>query len=438
MTDAQVVRARRGQGGRSGALVALALIAVMAAALLLLADGSSRRTLNRSALGFEGLERWLESRDVPVRTVVGRNGPPEDVPTALRILPVQDAEPGERSRCGRGEERLACETLRDISRSALRRKADALDTLMVLPKWRRGVIELGATHPKLLIDPDKARAVAALVIDEPGTLVRTGEAMGRIAHEGREIVLPRPQLMTAGGCDVIVGTPQAMLLGFCPAGDYGVWLLSDPDLLHNFGLALGDNAEAAAALLPGLTGYDGEVVIDLSRYLWSSRSFGNRGGKPPSRDWSDMARLFEWPLSLVWMAFGFLSALVLWRAWRRWGAADARTDEEGGPLGSREVSIDAKARILRMAGDDASLLRTRFEGRLEATGDELLGPGPNGTARLMRVLRRRDAALAEELQGVVDDAARTVTVDSLMRLSDRFETLMGRVRDELGGAGRAR
>src|SRR5690606_37596098 len=75
-----------------------------------------------------------------------------------------------------------------------------------------------------------------------------------------QIALFHPQLFDPASlpqtCDAVVGMAQGVLVAACGFGDGGdsqpVYLLSDPDLMNNHGLALADNAEVAEWLFRAL------------------------------------------------------------------------------------------------------------------------------------------------------------------------------------------
>ena len=59
-------------------------------------------------------------------------------------------------------------------------------------------------------------------------------------------------------------------LGICDTvlahakGNDAVWVLADPDLLNNHGLARRENARAAMAILQGAHGGEGTIVFDVT------------------------------------------------------------------------------------------------------------------------------------------------------------------------------
>ena len=93
--------------------------------------------------------------------------------------------------------------------------------------------------------------------------------------------------------------------------------------------------------------------------------------EPYRRDWADLLRLFDWPFGLVWAGFGLLTLLALWRSWVRFGPPRKVFDDS--LSAARAVSIAAKARILRMTGNDQRLFAAHIDGRIRMIASELAG-----------------------------------------------------------------
>ena len=89
---------------------------------------------------------------------------------------------------------------------------------------------------------------------------------------------------------------QGPLLVRCRKDGQDIFALSDPDVLNNHGLRLGDNAAFARTLVNDLA--DGApVLLDTYDFLVIDRE------REPykKREWSDLLRFFEWPLTLLWV-----------------------------------------------------------------------------------------------------------------------------------------
>ena len=417
---------------------------VLMGALFLLAQYSKSVSLNRSATGFDGLPLWLESNDVGARTFYGRAVLDPEDNISLRVLPLYDVDLKRDADVTNDPEAAMVETDRDITPYVIERKIETISTLIILPKWRSGVRQAGALHPELLISDASAKRIASQIEGDIGTLVREkdiSEVTGE-TPSGSGYKLHYRQTLGGTSCKPIIGTKDAMLLGRCSMDhEWNVfWVLADPDLLNNHGLSQGGNAEAALNLLPDLTGRSGEIVLDLTTSNWVRRFGSADAGQ---RNWSDLARFFDYPFSVIWWSLGILGALTFWRAWRRYGAADARSEEEKGPQASRLVSIDTKARLLRLTGRDDALVRTHIDGRLEVLADELLGPqrsrGEAGVDLLISAIARRSPDLAAEYAPFREGGMNAGnSPDMLMRVVAQFDDLIERTLDEFGRTGRAR
>lgn len=415
-------------------------VIVLLVALFFLAQASRSVSLNRSATGFDGLPRWLTTNEIPARTFYGR-AVLDIESVGLRILPLFDVDLRQSLQKTNDDEAVMAETDRDISHYVVRRKMALLPTLLVMPKWRAGVRDVAALHPDLLIADDSADTVTSQVGFDIGRLVRDKEAVDSTGKtpSGAEYLLHYPQTLENSPCVPIIGTAQAMVLGRCEAVDTPFWVLADPDLLNNHGLSQGDNAAAALEWLPSLTGDTGEeIILDLTTAIWSYR----RGVRATQqRSWSDLSRFFEYPFSIIWWSFGCLGALVFWRAWRRYGAADARSEEEKGPRASRLVSMDTKARLLRLTGRDDALVHTYINGRLDHLADEILGPHrtrrPDDRDRLFAAINRRAPELGQQFTVFGVQPFDTATSpDILLRSVAHLDDLIERTLDEFGRTGR--
>ena len=170
-------------------------------------------------------------------------------------------------------------------------------------------------------------------------------------------------------------------------------------------------------------------ILDLSDDIWLFDGSGY--SEPHERTWDDLARLFAWPFTMIWIAFLALAGLVFWRAVTRYGPPALPLQDE--PLAAKTTSIDAKARLLRLANHDAALLQTHITARLQQLAAELLGPnrpaGDNPMTVLLPLVQRANPDLAEELPRV---AATPQAGTDLLAHLDRFENCYDRIRNEFG------
>lgn len=370
-------------GGPRIEVIVIAVVCVIAALAFWYVMSQRQQTLRSSPSGLDGLQVWLTSNDVTSYNFAG--GWPIDQTTVdLLIVPVYDtALDVARTPSASKEEYLLQSDEYDLASEAILTKAQTVPTLVILPKWRSGMRLTGIAHPVLLIDQGKIR-------DTLGEITGGGAAdlvYGRTpftefsyrSTDGAtlEARLYAAQMFRKEGCDPIIGTSEAMILGSCPlpadaqSDEDGardrVLVLSDPDLLNNHGLRLGDNAQIAADFLSSQTD-EGNIVIDYSRISWLRDPF-----QEPVRErtWADLSRFFGPPFLILWLGAGFLLTLFLWRAALRYGPVL----RERTTLGSgKALAIEARARLMRLSGQDGALVHEYAAARISAVAAALFGP----------------------------------------------------------------
>lgn len=421
--------------GRAWFLVTV-LCAAAVFALWFLAQRDRVPPIEQSALGLDGLGIWLNADGMDARRFHGR-GPLSGEGVGLRVLPLYDHDLDRGSvTFGGGENTYLNATPRGISRHVVTTKIETLPTFIILPKWRDGVRMLGAVHPEFLIPVTGSAgpaerittgANADLAIDREVDRADDDEG-GRVdEHDPRptyvdpsiirgEVLnwvdvplgdfLPQsarlyaPQFMALpDNCVPLVGDPDRALLAECSLGEATYHVLSDPDLINNHGLAQGDNAAIARALITRLAG-DGDVLIDYSTAVYLT-------ARPDEhqRSWADMARMFEPPFTWLWLAGAGLLALLLWRAGIRGRPLLSIYGQGHGA--ARAVALQAQARLMRNAHADGALLRTLVAGRRQALADAWLGRERRAGHAFRRVvarLRLKDEALAAHLTDIFNRA----------------------------------
>lgn len=427
----------------AGIVVICALVAVIW--LSVIGRGA---TLRGSAVGFDGLAVWLRSEGLSARSYEGWSAIDVDW-AGLRVLPLFDvALERRRSRPRDVEALIQQETEIDIAGVVVRQKLQRMKTLVVLPKWRTGMRLSGFAHP----DFRDTRATLSELLQS------LSPALGKVQHSNEGFAsflvpaLPQdvaatlyaPQTVEAGPCEPLVGTKEAMVLGRCdvpvPArlgnasGDEPVefYVLSDPDLMNNHGLAIGENAKVVTGLMKNMS--NGEpILIDYTTTLLPLLSLD---GERREREWSDLLRFFGPPFQLIWIGAGILAALVLWRGSVRYGAALAPQKVQSA---SKVIAINAKAKLLRLSGNDAAVVAAYVDLRIKRLADQVLGARPRSAQRALTALtgrlKRRDRSLAEALSAAVaavkgarPHASPSEVADGL----DRFETAFEKVRDDIG------
>lgn len=427
------------QDGVKPDLAVIGVFVIALAAIFYVFSGDNTTPLRRSAVGFDGLATWLRDQDISARSFRGgytirREG------VGLRVLPIYDTDLStDRSEPETEQELLFQQDERDLNIGFVRQKVVQTTTMIILPKWRSGARLVRVAYPLLLGDIAATNRIAEQIQVGLGALITPANFNERFEYQSQtgkrlQAVLYAPQLFTSEGCEPIIGSAERILLGKCQwngVDDRPVYVLTDPDLFSNHGLALGDNAKIAADLFAELAG-DKEVVVDYSTDLWL---IGNRTGPPrPERTWSDLGQYFQPPFTALWVSFVLALALTLWRSWVRFGVAAPST--EGAPSAAKQAAIEAKARLLRLGGHDQALMSARIEQRLSAVVLDIFGPhAPAGRQPLDVIcafLQRRGASEAADR---LSEAAKTTRpgapADALQRLRN-FEAILNEVQREFG------
>ncbi|MEO1549166.1 MAG: hypothetical protein AAFR93_01905 [Pseudomonadota bacterium] len=423
---------------RSDLFLGLGLLAIIALGLLFFAS-SRVPPLSNSASGQAGLIQLLTAQDIDARRATFAGVDADAV--GLRILPLLDTDlnaPFERP--DDRETYLALAHERDISRRVVQAKMERLPTLLIAPKWSITMRLSGFAHPSLLADLD---AVSQPFLDlglMKRPLIRPDAQTALLGAQTSlmdsfEVTLFAPQLFPPTlppGCDSLLGSRQGHLLLECSFQNQPLWLLSDPDMLNNHGLSLGENAATAAGLLPILA-EAGIILVDGT----TSRLFPTQTTQR-AREWSDLLRFFAWPFSLIWASLAALLALALWRGARRFGPVLS-----GPPMGAaaaRETSIAAKARLLRASGDRTALVRAHMQTRVAEVSRAILGQSAGtGTtqARLRSVVERRAPDHAPAFARALYAASHPregASVPDLLNLLAAFEAECEKVIHDIGRA----
>ena len=363
-------------------LVALAGLAVLSAYAPDLRAGLDGRAhaLSKSAVGYAGAPILMKALG---ETVVVSRTRPHGLENAVVVL---TPEPG-------------------VSAQALKPFADAGKTLIVLPKWlavgdplRDGFVRkiaamrAGDLYGKLLADYSATTRTA----------VRTGASRPVLRGEGGPFmegtVLPLgpiDQLQTVSGegwGPALVDESGAIVLAYSRKHP-NVFLLADPDLLNNQGLANLDNARAGAAVLDALSaGGARPILFDVTLNGFErGRGLGRLMLEPP---WL--------AATLIAAAAGILMGL---HALARFG--QPRRKGRAFALGARAL-VDNTADLVRMARKEHEL-------------------APAYAALTQSLVARAAGAHAE--QGWLDELARRRGVAAPGELAAEAE--QARTRDDL-------
>lgn len=382
-------------------LAALAISLMLGLGLVVWVFGQRQQDPDRAPLGMDGLQIWLAKGGVSAQVFSG--GWWLDPATiGLLLVPLTDTMPdAAQAEPTSPKELLFQSDQLDIDWPDLETKLAQVPALVVLPKWRRGVGLIGKAHPALLVDGFRLEAILRRLTGLSGirlqrqmdpAFTRLGVPDPGGAALSAELYLA--QLARLPGCIPLMGTRTATLLASCPLKGQSrrVLVLTDPDLLNNHGLRLGQNALIARSFLASRAGQR-LLVIDESPQNWLARLDAPLRRE---RTWADLARFLQPPFLALWLGAGGLLALALWRS--LWRAGPERRPEAV-PVWQ---PLAARARLMRRTGQDGALLADYAAARIAAVAAGLVGPALARQiaepAAFVRHIARRRADLAARLE----------------------------------------
>ncbi|MBB4589606.1 hypothetical protein GGE50_005528 [Rhizobium leguminosarum] len=407
------------------------MLALAALAVFALSRGSD---FDRSALGNKGLESWLQAKGIPVV----RSDPHvarARSEISLRIIPLS-------IRQGETVAPQVNEEADDAGPESPIRESNryALPTLIILPKWQGSVSTDGIASKSRLVD----------LADIGSELDKIGYSDFGFARSSTDFEEAQPQLYPGqpisialyqaqtfersslpGGWEELAGTPSGALL-LRGEDDPNIYLLSDPDLLNNHGLALADNASFAVSLVTLLRGAGQKrpAYLDTSGLPLDSKKPADEG-RTYERSASDFKRFFAYPLSVIWGVLLVVAAICFWRGAYRFGPA---LNETSGNIElSKSAVIDATARLLRLSGNDGRMTGQFVLHLLADKAQLVFGPGAGneaGIERLFQRLARRDQAAAKALHSSAQaliDRGHLMTRANLHRNLETFRKSLGSI-----------
>ena len=434
-------------GDNKGSFLLFGGLAALIIVGILLFSGGGNSPLDRSALGTSGLVKWLKANEqqvVEAHRRVALNE--EDV--ALRLLPLHDtdlnrAEAPAESRA----DQLAQTTQRDIEAYILEQKTDFAPTLIMMPKWRTGVLMMGLAHESLLIPESEMERLAGQLNLTRRPFYRPDLKLleTRVTETGETVTLYRPQLFrddaVMGDCRAVLRVPEGVLVMACGDGQWDRYYLSDPDLMNNHGLSLGANSAVALDVVARLrAGNEGVLYHDTSDDILLTWRASEREYEERPRTTEDVSRYFTYPFTLIWLATALVLLVAGWRGLVRFGPPiKAFSDQIGA---SKTASIGAKAYLLRLTGQDHALLAEYADNKLNDLSRDLYG---KGVGKDRRALFNRLSKIAPKSAGNLMDATnRMITTTSetsaseLSRIMQEFDLSYRSISDELGRISRPR
>jgi len=300
-------------------------------------------------------------------------------------IPVMVSRHDSSRRAGRSAVLVVAEPhLESASSGRARRMAEMLGgartALLVLPKWTGRedpahpgwIKEAAAVPPETVGHVLSAASIAA-------KLTRHARA-GPEACEGLEsaVTWTRPQLLspTTGTLKPLVSCEGGLLLGVLETPNLRLFVLSDPDLLANHGLANGQNEDAAREIA--------EIVRERKKALVVDETLHGHERIPAL--WRE---LFAFPLLPAVVQAGLALCAVLLSGLGRFGAPV----EAGLALApGKSVLMENTASLLRSAGHSAHTLGRYFDAVLAELARALHAPPgarPKELAEFLQAAARR-------------------------------------------------
>ena len=339
------------------ALVSLVFsLALLLMGLQMGKDTEGRNSFSSGALGHRAFLDFLKAMEIRADRLTF---PSFDSPRA----PLFFIEPSPKVKLG-GRNLI-------FSQALSRRLRVGLPTVVILPKWKRSK---GRVSLLPLSDVKKILGAAAegmpsaegLEVRRAG-LTGAGRVKGGVLLRGTRslpdlvVDLPEPQTLSlGGGGEVLLGRPGAALAVGFPGREGPLFLVSDPDLLHNFNLQRADHGAFWALLLERVLGAE-EVVVD--------EVFHGKGRLPSL--WAQMVRF---PESLIPFQILVLLFLLGWAAFHRFGPARG---EKGAVARGPGEFVAAAGMVLARTMPEAHLARKYVEWMIRDTavrfhsGDDL-------------------------------------------------------------------
>jgi hypothetical protein len=389
-------------GWIAGAVVVFAIsLYLMGSGEMSGTDGIGPTTFSRSAIGHAGIAEVLVRLGLPV--VKSQYNSLEKLSPGS-VLVIAEPRPSRQSE------------------EAIRTLLKASTILLVLPKWTGEPSEqtagwLRQASERFIGD---AQWVLNLVAPRAEVVRASGNVTWSSNPLGLAPSLVSPiQLVRGGGLRAIIAADRGMLLGEIGDHDRRIWVLSDPDLMSNHGLAREGNAALAVALIEQLRTGDGSIVFDETVHGYLARPV------------SPFMLMFRFPF-LVATIQGLLAiALLLWATLARFGAPQSAPP----PLrAGREGLLQNIAKLIEHAGHQQVVVRRYVQETIRDVVRQLHAPrGLSGdalTAWLQRVGKARtvevDCGALVRQVGELGEARRRET-SSLVHLARDIHKWRGQI-----------
>ena len=345
-----------------GWLVAAALILVVA---LFLAGNSGNSlatvgpsTFSRSAIGYAGIADVLER-------------------LGFGVVRSRYDSPG---RLTRGGVLVLAEPAPGAETAAMMRTLLRADTIfLVLPKWTGPPAPgkpawLGEATP---YDLSAVASVLHLVAPHASVAEVTTPQWSRNPFNITPRIDAPIHVVHGGRFKPVIGDADHMLLGQLAAGRRTIWVLADPDVISNHGLAQPGNAALAVAMIARLRRGSGNVVFDETIH-----GFINAPASP-------LRLLFRFPFVMATIQALIAMALLLWATLGRFGTPQPAPS----PIGAgRQALVENIAKLIEFTGHREEMIRRYVVETVRDVARQLHAPRGLQPAALVEWLQRVGAA----------------------------------------------
>jgi hypothetical protein len=257
--------------------------------------------------------------------------------------------------------------------------------LLILPKWTgipsqttRGWLasgELLAPGVPLAVTRDVVASVD-IVRDPPKQFWSCNE-IGLVPAIDDKL-----QLIKSRRLRPVIANDSGMLIGELRSGARRIWILADPDVMENHGIAKPGNAEFSVAVINALRAADGNVVFDEVVHGFES------GVSSPLR------LLFEFPFVLATIQGAIAVGLLLWATVPRFGAPLSPPVVLSSGKGSL---IETTAKLLDRARHRGVIIQRYIHAIVHDVARQLHAPAGLSEPELVEWLRRTARARAVDV-----------------------------------------
>jgi hypothetical protein len=369
-------------------------------------DTIGASTFSRSAIGYAGIADVLQKLDMPV--LKSRSDSLGKV-TQGGVLVIAEPLPGAKNE--------------DIMRTLL--KADTI--LLILPKWvgRPSASKPGWISEAVPIDQAAAGWALRLVAPKAELAnVNTANWATNALNLTPNIEAPI-RLMHGDRLQPIIGTADGVLLGEIRDRNRKIWVLSDPDIISNYGLARSGNAALAVAIIERLRSGSGSIVFDETIH-----GFIAQPANP-------LLLLFRFPFVMATIQGAFAIALLLWATLGRFGTPQPAPAVLSA---GRQGLLDNIAKLVDISGHREVMIKRYVLETLRDVGRQLHAPRGLSTAALIGWLQRVGTArgVATDCGPLIGEAAmlgesRTRNPAALVRLAREIHRWKGEILDGRSG-----